>query len=183
VAAYHLGMNPSLSLVGALVLSVSLMGTAGAMAAETRWVPPSGVNLPWQWELDHPLNTSNPSDMGTGVRLPNGQPAPDPVVYDIDGFDNPASTVTTLHGIGAHVICYIEVGAAETYRADYSHFPKAVIGRTVPGYPAEKYIDIRSSAVVSIIEARISMCAGKGFDAVEPDIDESSPTVPTPASP
>ena len=116
--------------------------------------------------------------MGTGSKLPDGAAATDPVVYDIDGFDNPAATVTALHTRGDHVICYIEVGAAEDYRSDYHAFPASVLGRSMPDYPAERYLDIRSPAVLTLIEARIRMCAGKGFDAVEPDIDESygSPT-------
>jgi hypothetical protein len=44
--------------------------------------------------------------MGTGATLPIGQPAPNPVAYDIDGILNPASTVTALHAAGDHVICY-----------------------------------------------------------------------------
>ena len=43
----------------------------------------------------------------------------------------------------------------------------------VPGYPSERYLDINDAAVVRVIEARIAMCASKGFDAVEPDIDDS----------
>jgi hypothetical protein len=111
--------------------------------------------------------------MGLNATLPNGSPAPAPVIYDIDGFDNPASTVSALHGKGFHVVCYIEVGAAENYRSDYSEFPAAALGNVMPGYSSERYVDIRNATVVSIIEARISMCASKGFDAVETDIDES----------
>lgn len=136
------------------------------------WHPGTG-NLPWQWEIGHALNTNSASDMGTGAVLPNGTPAPNPIVYDIDGFDNPASTVAALHSRGATAICYIEVGAAENYRSDYSQFPAAALGNTMPGYSAERYVDIRNSTVVGIIENRIAMCKSKGFDAIEPDIDES----------
>jgi hypothetical protein len=137
-----------------------------------RWIPPLG-NLPWQWEIDHPLDLASASDMGTGVTRYGGAAAPNPVVYDIDGFDNPATTVAGLHARGFHVICYIEVGAAETYRPDYSQFPASALGNAVQGYPNERYLDIRSSAVVGVIENRIAMCAQKGFDAIEPDIDDS----------
>jgi hypothetical protein len=41
------------------------------------------------------------------------------------------------------------------------------------GYPSERYLNINDPAVVAVIEARISMCAAKGFDAIEPDIDDS----------
>ncbi len=43
----------------------------------------------------------------------------------------------------------------------------------VSGYSSERYLNIGDTAVVRIIEARIAMCASKGFDAVEPDIDDS----------
>lgn len=138
----------------------------------TWWHPPTG-ELPWQWEIDHPLVLTSANDMGTGAVLPSGVPAPDPVVYDIDGFDNPASTVAALHTKGFKTICYIEVGAAENYRSDYSRFPAATLGNVMPGYSKERYVDIRSSSVVAIVEDRITMCASKGFDAIEPDIDES----------
>ncbi len=111
--------------------------------------------------------------MGTGVSTYLGARAADPSAYDIDGFDNTAATVSALHAHGDHVICYIEVGAAETYRPDYAQFPVADLGSQVSGYPSERYLNIGDAAVTRVIEARISMCAAKGFDAVEPDIDDS----------
>lgn len=129
----------------------------------------------WQWEIEHPLDISSASDMGVGRTAYSSALAPntDPVVYDIDGFDNPATTVAALHAKGKKVVCYIEVGAAESYRPDYAQFPAAALGNVMPGYSSEKYLDIRNPTVVSIIKARIQMCATKGFDAIEPDIDES----------
>jgi hypothetical protein len=70
-------------------------------------------------------------------------------------------------------VCYIEVGAAETYRSDYAQFPAKTLGNVMPGYAAERYVDVRDPRVLAIIEARITMCANKGFDAIETDIDES----------
>lgn len=139
------------------------------------WWTPGGGNIEWQWEIGHPLNTASAADMGTGQTAYNGATAPatNPTVYDIDGFDNPASTVTALHSTGKKVICYIEVGAAENYRPDYASFPAAALGNVMPGYSSERYVDIRNATVVSIIEQRIAMCQAKGFDAVETDIDES----------
>jgi hypothetical protein len=145
------------------------------------WVPQLG-SQPWQWELSHPLNLSNARDMGTDDTLPDGEPAPAPVIYDIDGIINPASTVTALHAEDKHVVCYIEVGAAGNYYSAanegiattyYDQLRHAgVFGKKVPGYP-EYYLNIRSSATVSIIESMIDQqCAAKGFDAVETDIDE-----------
>jgi hypothetical protein len=111
--------------------------------------------------------------MATGVLDYLGQPAPDPVMYDIDGFDNTAATVAALHAAGKHAICYIESGAWEDYRPDAGQYPASVLGNAMDGYPSERYVDIRSAAVVALVQARVKMCADKGFDAVEPDIDDS----------
>jgi hypothetical protein len=146
------------------------------------WVPALG-NQPWQWELSNPLNLKNATQMGTKDKLPNKSLAPAPVIYDIDAIINPASTVSALHALGKHVVCYIEVGAVGNYysAADegipttyYSQLVAAgVVGAKVSGWP-ERYLDIRSPATVAIIESMIAQqCAAKGFDAVETDIDES----------
>jgi hypothetical protein len=150
-------------------------------AASTWWIPPLG-NQPWQWELSHPLRFNNAQDMGTDDKLPDGQLAPVPVVYDIDAIINPASTVAELHSMGKHVVCYIEVGAAGNYYSAAQEGVSATyfdqlrhageFGKKVPGYP-EHYLDIQSPTTISIIESMISQqCAAKGFDAVETDIDE-----------
>jgi len=138
----------------------------------TWWVPGT-AELPWQWELDHEIVTSSSSDMGTGDTTYLNAPAAAPVVYDIDGFDNTAADVSALHALGKKVICYVEVGAAENYRPDYGQFAAADLGKTEQGYPDEKYININSSAVLVIMKARVAMCAQKGFDGIEPDIDDS----------
>ena len=138
---------------------------------------------PWQWELTNPLTLSDPKQMGTDDKLPDGARAPAPVIYDIDGIINPASTVAALHAQGKHVVCYIEVGAVGNYYTAaeegipttyYAQLEAAgVLGSSVPGWP-EHYLDIRSPATLSIIESMIDQqCATKGFDAVETDIDES----------
>jgi len=157
------------------------IGSAAPVGASGWWVPPLGQQ-PWQWELSHPLKLSKARDMGTDDVLPNGQPAPAPVIYDIDAIINPASTITALHAQGKHVVCYIEVGAAGNYYSTgdeglsstyYDQLQSAgEFGNQVPGYP-EYYLNIQSPATLSIIESMIAQqCAAKGFDAVETDIDE-----------
>lgn len=170
------------SVVGSLALIAALTTGDGPPARATSWwVPPLG-NQPWQWELSHPLRLTNARDMGTNDRLPDGHRAPAPVIYDIDAIINPASTVSALHAMGKHVVCYIEVGAAGNYYSArdegipttyYQQLKTAgEFGNKVPGYP-EYYLNIESPETVSIIEAMIEQqCATKGFDAVETDIDE-----------
>ena len=182
--------------VGGLVITVVVLavlsGTWSSPARATTprvraatgtgwWAPPLG-SQPWQWELTSPLNLSNAKQMGTKDRLPDGSTAPAPVIYDIDGIINPATTVGALHALGKHVVCYVEVGAAGNYYTAsdegvattyYAQFAAAgVLGAAVSGWP-ERYVDIRSPATVSIVESMIrQQCAAKGFDAVETDIDE-----------
>ncbi|MBS2032691.1 MAG: endo alpha-1,4 polygalactosaminidase [Deltaproteobacteria bacterium] len=148
-------------------------GSSGSSTTGSAWWRPGTGTLPWQWELDHEIDTTNAQDMGTGDTSYTGAPALAPVVYDIDGFDNSAADVAALHALGLKAICYIEVGALENYRSDASQFPSNVQGHAVSGYPSEHYLDITSPTVVSLIEARIDLCAQKGFDGVEPDIDDS----------
>jgi hypothetical protein len=135
----------------ATLAGVALLGGAGAArAAEGWWRPPAHPT--WYWQL-------------TGT-VENNEPV---AVYDIDGFENSAAEVATLHAQGKHVICYIDVGTAENFRPDYSEFPKSVLGRS-NGWPGERWLDIRQLSVLEpIMTARFQMCREKGFDAVEPD--------------
>lgn len=108
----------------------------------------------WQWQLD-----DKPIDMNINA-----------TVFDIDGLDRTTAEVTALHALAKKVICYIDVGTWESYRADAAQFPASVKGNVVDGFPDERWLDIRQIDILHpIIEARLSECKAKGFDAVEPD--------------
>ncbi len=147
--------------------------TQAATATTGSWWKPGPVALEWQWEIDHALSLTSAADMGTGITAYNGtvSPASDPQVYDIDGFDNTAATVASLHAMGKKVVCYIEVGGDDG-RSDSAALKAIGDGNKEQGWP-EYYINIANPAVVTIIKARIAMCAQKGFDAIEPDLDET----------
>jgi hypothetical protein len=147
------------------------------------WQPPADAD--WQWEIGTPLVTTNATLMGTGVTAYNGDTAPadNPVIYDIDAIENPASTVAALHALGDHVICYIEVGTAGNYYtaaqegASTTYYAQLAaahdLGSKLSGYP-ENFVNINAPSAVSIIESMINQqCAHKGFDAVETDLDET----------
>jgi hypothetical protein len=142
------------------------------------WVPSATTPLAWQWEIGHTLSLSSPSDMGTNGMLYTGGNASAPSVYDIDGIENPASTVAALHAQGKRVIRYVEVGASGPYGGAFTTYfnqftAAGVVGNVMPGYP-EYYLNITAPATVSIVKSIIrDQCAAKGFDAVEPDIDDS----------
>ena len=138
-------------LVGTLGL-LAILGTTTAGASSVRWSP-RPTTAPWQWQLQGKIDTS----VAAGV-------------YDIDGFETPAGTVRRLHRQGRKVICYLDVGSWETYRPDKAEFPRSVIGRRYSGFPDERWLDIAHfHRFEKPLKQRFSMCARKGFDAVEPD--------------
>ncbi|MER7275675.1 endo alpha-1,4 polygalactosaminidase [Dactylosporangium sp. NPDC000244] len=121
--------------------------------------PPAGgwwkpaVGLTWQWQLTGALDKSVPAE-----------------VYDVDGANTSAADVAALKAAGRHVICYVNVGAHEDFRADARNFPESVRGKGLDGWPGEKWLDIRRWDVLEpLLSARFKQCKDKGFDAVEPD--------------
>lgn len=117
-----------------------------------RWAP-APTTAAWQWQLQGKVDSD--------VRA---------CVDEVDGFETSKATVAALHRNGLKVICYLDVGSWEEYRPDAGQFPKSVIGKAYEGFPDERWLDIRRfHKFAPIMERRISMCAHKGFDGVEPD--------------
>jgi hypothetical protein len=116
-----------------------------------RWRPAVGDTFQIQYE--GPIDTSV-----------------DASLYDLDGDETAASTITALHARGRHVLCYVDAGAWESYRADASSFPGSVLGDAVPGWPQERWLDIRQiDTLAPILRHRLDTCASKGFDGLDPD--------------
>jgi hypothetical protein len=186
LTAATLGIAPiAANLLASAPAGAAAVAPAGAAArpSVTVWQPAADTD--WMWELSSPLNTGNTKLMGTGVTAWNGDTAPgdNPALYDIDAIQNPASTVTSLHQLGDHAVCYIEVGTAGNYYTAaqegipttyYAQLQSAGdLGKKLAGYP-EYFININAPSAVSIIESMISQqCAAKGFDGVETDLDET----------
>lgn len=96
-------------------------------------------------------------------------PPTDAPVWDIDLFDNPASTIKILKAAGKIVICYFSAGTGEDWREDYREFPAADMGKILPAWPNEKWIRIGSQSIRNIMAKRIKLAAEKGCDAIDPD--------------
>ena len=145
----------------------------------TCWYPPhlskAGHPMRWDWQIGRTFPLQR-----TGKRAVD--------IYDIDGF---LTTKSQVHRIRtrwqastlAHprTVCYLDL-AWEDYRPDGSPgphglFPAAALGKIYFGYPQERWVDFRQlDALKPMLNERISMCARKGFDAVElDDIDSFSP--------
>lgn len=118
-------------------------------SAKKRWKPPARAS--WQWQLSGKLDLDVKAD-----------------IYDVDLFDTSAAQVKQLHSKGRKVICYFSAGSYESGRPDSSKFPAAVKGKKMDGWP-EYWLDIRDPRVLTLMAARMDLCAKKGFDGVEPD--------------
>ena len=114
------------------------------------WHPISGTT--WQWQLQGTIDTTV-----------------DAAMYDIDLFDAPQSTIDALHANGRIVVCYFSAGTYENWRPDAPDFPSSAIGNAVAGWAGEWWVDTRSSAIRSIMQARLDRAVQKGCDGVEPD--------------
>ncbi|MGZ6546262.1 MAG: endo alpha-1,4 polygalactosaminidase, partial [Actinomycetota bacterium] len=144
------------------------------------WYPPhldgTGHPMRWDWQIGRvtPLER-----MGAG--------AVD--IYDIDGFLTTTAEVGQIHTSWQaatlphpRAICYLDL-AWEDYRPDGTAtqygggFPADTLGKVYYGYPQERWVDFRQlDALKPMLDARISMCANKGFDAIElDDIDSFEP--------
>jgi hypothetical protein len=138
-----------LAAAATLALTRAPTPSAHAGCADCRRPPATAT---WQWQLDGRL------DLTVAAR-----------VYDVDGFDASRATIARLHRAGRYVVCYVDVGTWERWRADRQRFPARVLGAS-NGWPGERWLDIRRRALLApIVRARFATCRAKGFDAVEPD--------------
>jgi len=115
------------------------------------WKPSPGTT--WQWQLSGEVDTSIDVQM-----------------YDIDLFDVPAEVVGRLQREGRAVVCYFSAGTYEQWRPDQADFPPAVLGKTLPDWPSERWLDIRQvEGLAPVILHRLDLAVQKGCDGVEPD--------------
>ena len=115
------------------------------------WRPAIGTT--WQIQIDVPLTSINSQAR----------------VYDIDLFNNSADTISQLHHIGRRVICYFSAGTYEGWRPDADLFDSSELGTPVPGFPDQRWLDIRSQRVRNIMAARVQLAVEKGCDGIDPD--------------
>lgn len=121
------------------------------------WQP--AVNSSWQIVLLQPIELETDATSVT----------PDVDIFDIDLFTNENSTFDTLHALNKKVICYFSAGSYEPDRPDSSHFQSADLGKELDGWPGERWLNLSSQSVRSIMTARIELASGKGCDGIDPD--------------
>ena len=116
------------------------------------WQPDKGSS--WNYELLKPLASAQTN--GTDV-------------WDIDLFDNPQAIISGLQSGGSKVICYFSAGSYEEWRSDAQQFQPSDLGKELDGWPGEKWLDINSDNVRSIMSARMDIAVQKGCNGVDPD--------------
>lgn len=115
------------------------------------WTPE--LDQTWQVQLSSGLDASVLAD-----------------IYDVDGVDTPQRDLDTAKDRGAHLVCYVNGGAWEEWRADAAQFPRDILGNDMEGWQGEKWLDIRDlDSLLPIMAARVENCATRGFDAVDFD--------------
>ena len=132
--------------------NITSSNTSVSGANSSFWSPTPSTS--WQIELAHPLTntTFNAS------------------VYDIDMFENNASTVSMLHNQGRKVICYFSAGSYEEWRPDAGTFKnKTDLGKPLDGWAGEWWLNASSPNVRKIMLSRLDQAVTKGCDGVDPD--------------
>ncbi len=125
------------------------------------WTP-LAPGTAWQWQIDGEAIDETVLDGVVGPRM-----------YDVDAEATDAATIRRLQDAGIVVVCYVETGAWESYRADAAAFPEEVLGAGVDGYPEERWLDVRRlDVLLPLMTARLDAAAAKGCDGVEPDLDD-----------
>ncbi len=115
------------------------------------WYRPAVLSK-WQWQLEGELNT-----------------AYDVAIYDVDLFDVPLAAIQQLHSSGKKVICYFSAGSYESFRVDQQQFLAVELGNSLVGWDDERWLDIRSTNVHTIMQERLELAKQKNCDGVEPD--------------
>jgi len=123
-------------------------GNAGGGPSAPPFRPAPGTT--WQIQLSGTLDTSF-----------------DVKMYEVDLFALDTATGALLHNQGRVVACYVSVGTAEPYRADYLNFPASAVGNALSDYPEEHWLDVRDQTVRSLMAARLQLATISGCDAVE----------------
>ncbi len=142
--------------VVALLISIifALHGCGGgsdSMQTNTQRYQPTLDDI-WQYQLTDDINLS------TNATL-----------YDIDMEDTSQKTIELLHTKGLKVICYFSAGSSENWRSDFNSFKPEDMGKNLAQWNGERWLDITSENVHSIMQTRLDRAKAKGCDGVEVD--------------
>ena len=163
-----------LTLLGAICACHSAQPGSGTTdaTADTSGPTSTGTLEPgttWQWQLQGTVDETV-LDASAGRKM-----------MDIDMFNATPELVSRLHAKQITVICYVESGDFAIGRPDAADFPPAIVTTPLPGFPDERFINIRAldapvgptgKTLRQIMAARFELARSKGCDGIEPDLDD-----------
>ncbi|CAM9515826.1 unnamed protein product [Scytosiphon promiscuus] len=115
------------------------------------WIPAVGES--WNYNLMPPVDT--------GVDV-------DVFMIDMDEEDS-QDTIDLLHSLGKRVVCYISIGTAEEWRADFNDFPEDALGFEMVDWENEYWLDVNNEGLKPIMTARVEKAQSMNCDGIEPD--------------
>lgn len=128
--------------------STSIIYDANLATSTQTWQPKAGAK--WQIQIYGAVtNLTIPAD-----------------VYDIDLFDNDATSIAKLHAAGRKVICYFSAGSYEDFRPDADSFLSSDYGKELVGWPGEYWLNTSTINVRKIMVARLNLAVSKGCDGM-----------------
>lgn len=110
-----------------------------------------------------------PAESSWHLQLDGKLLQPERRVYDIDLYDTPTAAIANLKARGRIVICYFSAGTWEDWRPDAARFPRTALGKALPDWPGERWLDVRRSDVRTLLAKRLDLATRKGCDGVDPD--------------
>jgi hypothetical protein len=173
IRQYILGISPYICTTEANMKLTSVFQTITLLAASADAFNPRAAVAPKRKALWKPeAGTKWEIILSQVFKLPKGGASKldsTVPVYDLDLFENDKSTFSAMQKAGKRIICYFSAGSWENWRDDKNDFPKKDLGKTMDGWPNEKWVNISSPAVRAIMAKRIKVAADKGCDAIDPD--------------
>ena len=118
------------------------------------WKPKVGAT--WTYQLQNPPNDTTLDSSNFSVWI-------------IDLFNSDNSLIQRIQNKGSKVICYFSAGSYEDWRPDKDKFKDSDLGKQLDGWPGERWLDVSSANVRSIMATRLDMAEQKGCDGVDPD--------------
>lgn len=96
---------------------------------------------------------------------------PNRLVYDIDLLVRHAETNhhQPQGGWSDRVICYFSAGTWEDWRSDAQAYPKEALGKALPDWAGERWLDYRRDDVRQLLSKRLDLAVDKGCDGADPD--------------
>lgn len=123
--------------------------TGGTSAGGGPYVPPANVS--WFAQLDGAPDLTRDVDL-----------------FYLDADQADPAELASLRAQGKHVLCYLSGGSLEAFRDDAQDFPASVVGNTLERYPNERWLDVRSETVRTLMARRVEALAALGCDGIPP---------------